>query len=104
MIERYRTRERRRHFRADAAFARPELHEFLDAEGFPYAIRLPTNSVLKSWIAMQGPDRFRVPFDSQMCYHIWALKVFGVAPVSWTVTDLGERGGSWFLSKLIGDR
>ena len=28
-------------FRGDAAFARPELYEYLEAEGYLYAIRLP---------------------------------------------------------------
>jgi hypothetical protein len=36
----------RRYFRGDAAFASPEIYEFLEAEDFGYAIRLPTNHVL----------------------------------------------------------
>ena len=32
--------------RADAAFANPELYEYLEAEGFEYAIRLPGNDAL----------------------------------------------------------
>jgi hypothetical protein len=43
----YRERRLRRYFRADAAFAMPELYTFLDAEGFKYAIRLPANRVLQ---------------------------------------------------------
>ena len=35
----------RRFFRGDAAFARPELYEYLEAEGYLYAIRLPASSV-----------------------------------------------------------
>ena len=30
-----------------AAFANPEIYEFLEAEGYGYAIRLPTNPVLQ---------------------------------------------------------
>ena len=41
----------RRYFRADAAFAMPEICEFLEAEGFKYAIRLPANKVLQDSIA-----------------------------------------------------
>lgn len=41
----------RRYFRADAAFANPEVYEFLEAEGFKYAIRLPANQVLQERIA-----------------------------------------------------
>ena len=33
----------RRYFRGDAAFASPEVYEFLEAEDFSYAIRLPAN-------------------------------------------------------------
>ena len=36
-----------RYFRADAAFANPELYEYLEAEGFGYAIRLPANDALQ---------------------------------------------------------
>jgi hypothetical protein len=46
----YRERRLRRYFRADAAFAMPELYTFLDAEGFKYAIRLPANRVLQQRI------------------------------------------------------
>ena len=38
-------------FRADAAFASPEVYEFLEAERFKYAIRLPGNAVLQRRIA-----------------------------------------------------
>ena len=37
---------RDRSFRGDAAFARPELYEHLEAERYLYAIRLPANAVL----------------------------------------------------------
>ena len=39
---------KRRYFRADAAFASPEVNEFLEAE---YAIRLPANQILRGRIA-----------------------------------------------------
>ena len=38
------------YFRADAAFANPEVYEFLEAEGIKYAIRLPANSILQERI------------------------------------------------------
>ena len=46
IVGRYRDLDIRRFFRGDAAFARPELYEYLEAEGYLYAIRLPANSVL----------------------------------------------------------
>ncbi len=41
---------KRRYFRGDAAFANPELYEFLEAEDSGHAIRLPTNPVLQGKI------------------------------------------------------
>ena len=35
------------YFRADAAFAKPEIYELLEAEDIRYAIRLPANQVLQ---------------------------------------------------------
>src|SRR5688500_10546960 len=51
VVVRYRGRQLRRYFRADAAFAAPEVYEFLEAEGFLYAIRLPANPVLQARIS-----------------------------------------------------
>ena len=51
VVSRYRDRKLRRYFRADAAFASPEVYEFLEAESFLYAIRLPANRVLQQSIA-----------------------------------------------------
>src|SRR5271163_623397 len=46
VVARYQGRKIPRKFRADAAFANPELYEYLEAEGFEYAIRLPGNDAL----------------------------------------------------------
>ncbi len=46
VIERYRHLDIRKYFRGDAGFALPELYEFLETEGFTYAIRLSANAVL----------------------------------------------------------
>ncbi len=46
IIARYRDVDIRRFFRGDAAFARPELYEYLELESYLYAIRLPANEVL----------------------------------------------------------
>ena len=51
VVARYRDKTLRRYFRADAAFAMPEVYEFLEADGFSYAIRLPANKVLQENIA-----------------------------------------------------
>jgi len=47
VVGRYRDLNIRRFFRGDAAFAKPEVYEYLEAEGYLYAIRLPANDVLQ---------------------------------------------------------
>ena len=51
VVARYRGKVKRRYFRADAAFAAPEVYTFLEVESFRYAIRLPANAVLQRRIA-----------------------------------------------------
>ena len=50
VVARYRGKFKRCYFRADAAFANPEVYEFLEAEHYNYAIRLPANQVLQQKI------------------------------------------------------
>jgi Transposase DDE domain group 1 len=50
VVQRYRGKVTRIYFRADAAFAMPEVYEFLEAERIKYAIRLPANQVLQGKI------------------------------------------------------
>ena len=50
VIVRYRGIVKRLYFRGDAAFANPEIYEFLEAEGIGYTIRLPANAVLQNRI------------------------------------------------------
>ena len=52
-------------FRADAAFARPEIYEALEARGVQYAIRIPANKNLELAIELFG----------SMLRRIWALPV-----------------------------
>src|SRR4051812_7185171 len=51
VIARYRGGVKRPFFRGDAAFANPEMYEYLDAEGIGYAIRLPAKP------GLAGQDR-----------------------------------------------
>jgi hypothetical protein len=50
VIIRYRGIVKRLYFRGDAAFANPEIYEFLEAEGIGYTIRLQANAVLQNRI------------------------------------------------------
>ncbi len=47
IVARYRHLNIKKFFRGDAAFARPEIYEFLEDEQFLYAIRLPANEILR---------------------------------------------------------
>jgi len=46
VVARYRLGKLKRYFRGDAGFAHPGVYEFLEVEGYLYAIRLPANAVL----------------------------------------------------------
>ena len=50
VLARYRGHALRRLLRGDAAFTLPDVYEYLEAEGFQYAIRLPANQVLQACI------------------------------------------------------
>jgi Transposase DDE domain group 1 len=50
VVAHYRGTGKRLYFRGDAAFASPEIYEFLEAEGMGYALRLPANHVLQDKI------------------------------------------------------
>jgi hypothetical protein len=47
---RYQGIVKRLYFRGDAAFANPEIYEFLEAAGIGYTTRLPANTVLQNRI------------------------------------------------------
>ena len=51
MVGRDRSKVKRRYFRADTAFANPDVYEFLVAEGFKYAICPPANPVIQEHFA-----------------------------------------------------
>jgi hypothetical protein len=59
VIARYRGTVKRLYFRGDAAFANPEIYEFLEAGGLGYTIRLPANRVVQDKIRIpaQAPGR-----------------------------------------------
>jgi len=50
VVIRYKGKVTRIYFRGDAAFANPEIYEFLETEGIGYTIRLPANTVLQNRI------------------------------------------------------
>ena len=101
VVEHYRERNLRRYFRGDAAFASPDIYEFLDAEGFLYAIRLKANAVLQESIAHlltrpvgRPPNHVRRYYAS-FSYRAgsWNKKRRVVAKVEWHPGELYPRVG-----------
>ena len=50
VVQRYAGENIRKYFRGDAAFAKPEIYEYLEANGLLYAIRIPANELLQEKI------------------------------------------------------
>ena len=101
VIARYRERGLPLWFRGDAAFAKPELYELLEAEGIGYAIRLPANTVLQERIGHlltrpvgRPPNKPQVFFAS-FSYQAqsWARPRRVVAKVEWHQGELYPRVG-----------
>ena len=101
VVARYRCKFKRRYLRADAAFANPEVYEFLEAEGFGYAIRLPTNKVLQESIGYllrrpvgRPPNEVR-RYYANFSYRAqsWKTPRRVVAKVEWHPGELYPRVG-----------
>ena len=101
VVVRYKGRKVRLYFRGDAAFASPEMYEYLEAEGFLYAIRLSTNQVLQESIAHlltrpvgRPPNHVRRYYAS-FSYQAgsWDRKRRVVAKVEWHPGELVPRVG-----------
>src|SRR5262249_23865573 len=88
-------------FRADAAFAMPEVYEFLEAERIKYAIRLPTNQVLQSRIGylltrpVGRPPHHVRRFHANFSYQAgtWTKPRRVIAKVEWHPGELYPRVG-----------
>jgi Transposase DDE domain group 1 len=101
VVARYRHAMKRRYFRGDAAFANPDIYEFLEAEGFKYTIRLPANAVLQASIAWLLRRPVGRPPHEVRRYHAsfryragsWSKARRVVAKVEWHPGELCPRVG-----------
>ena len=101
VVARYRDRTRRRFFRGDAAFALPELYDYLEAEGYKYTIRLKANAVLQGHIAhllkrpVGRPPKYVQRFYANFSYQAgsWSRKRLVVAKIEWHPGELYPRVG-----------
>jgi hypothetical protein len=96
VVARYRERDLRRYFRADAAFANPEVYEFLEAESYKYTIRLPANRILQDRIGylLKRPVG-RPPITVRRYY-----ASFSYQAASWTMPRRVVAKVEWYLGKL----
>ena len=101
VVERYRERNLRCYFRGDAAFASPDIYEFLEDAGFLYAIRLKANNILQGRIAHllirpvgRPPNHVR-RYYANFSYKAgsWGTKRRVVAKVEWHPGELYPRVG-----------
>src|SRR5271154_46849 len=101
VVARYRGTGKRCYFRGDAAFANPEIYEFLEAEGYGYAIRLPTNPVLQGKIGyLLSRPVGRPPLEVRRYYASFSYRAGSwtkprrvVAKVEWHRGELYPRVG-----------
>jgi hypothetical protein len=101
VVVRYKGRKVRLYFRGDAAFASPEIYEYLEAEGFLYAIRLAKNQVLQESIGhlltrpVGRPPKHVLRFYASFSYQAgsWDRKRRVVAKVEWHPEELVPRVG-----------
>ena len=101
VVARYRAGKMNRYFRGDAAFAQPELYEYLEAEQFHYAIRLPSNDVLQREIAhLTKRPVGRPSFKPKVFFHSFQYQAKSwhrprrvVAKVEWHHDELFPRVG-----------
>jgi hypothetical protein len=104
-VEKYRVQGIRVLFRGDAAFAKPELYEFLEARGVGYSIRLPRNGILEGHIdhLLKGPEG-ELPAKPIVRYHQFTYRAGSWAhaqaqnplagksyPYSLTIKTVAER-------------
>src|SRR5919106_709069 len=101
IIDRYLKMALRLLFRADAAFAKPEIYAYLEAKNIGYAIRLPANEVLQREIAhlLTRPTEWPsqrpiVSYHDFVCQaQSWNVSRRVVAKVEWHQGELFPRVG-----------
>jgi hypothetical protein len=116
VVARYRDVKMPKYFRGDAAFAQPEVYEYLEAEGYSYVIRIPNNDVLLEqtdhlferpvWRNSRKPVFLYHSFSYQAGTWQKARRV--VAKVEWHCDELFPRVGfivtnlPWWSHRVVG--
>lgn len=100
IVKRY-EHTQRKYFRGDAAFAIPDLYEYLEEHSFQYAIRLPANQILQEEIrhlltrSVGRPSKEPDIYHDEFMYQAgsWNKKRRVVAKVEWHRGELFPRVG-----------
>ena len=101
VVARYRATANSIAFRGDAAFAQPNMYDYLESEGIEYAIRLPSNQILQAEIGhllkrpVGRPAHHVQRFYKSFRYRAasWAHPRRVVAKVEWHFGELFPRVG-----------
>jgi len=101
VVARYRDSGLRKYLRADGAFGKPEVYQYLEQEGFRYALRLPANKVLMGHIEhLRTRPVGRPPKPPILWYHDFSYQAARwpqprrvVAKVEWHWGELFPRVG-----------
>ena len=101
IVKRYESKKVKRYFRGDAAFAKPEIYEYLESKGFLYAIRLPANDILQKEIShLLSRPVGRPPNDPIVMFYdfmyqaaSWDRSRRVIAKVEWHQGELFPRVG-----------
>ena len=110
VVMRYKERKVRLYFRGDAAFASPEIYEYLEAEGLLYVIRLKANAILQRNIAHlltrpvgRPPDHVR-RFHASFSYQAgsWNKKRRVVAVIRLKANAILQRNIAHLLTRPVG--
>jgi hypothetical protein len=116
IVARYRGRRIEKFFRADAAFADPEVYRYVESEGYWYAIRLPANKVLYEAVnhLLRRPVG-RPSREPKVLYHSFRYRAGSwqktrrvVAKVEWHLGELFPRVGfivtnlTWWSKNVVG--
>jgi hypothetical protein len=109
IVARHRGSGLRMLYRGDAGFARPEVYEYLELEGYEYAIRLPGNQVLNRELETVLEQRGNaVPGRPAVVYHdfqyqagTWNKPRRVVAKIEWHAGELFPRVGFIVTNRRI---
>jgi hypothetical protein len=115
IVERYREQILDRFFRGDAAFANPDIYEYLESEEFWYAIRLPANQALYRMIEHLMTRPVGRPSHRPKVFHhtfryqaqSWQRPRRVVAKIEWHAGELFPRIGfivtnlSWRSKRVV---